>query len=214
MGIITAELTKGGYLYKSGSNWSTLENSTTAAFADVAPPETKAGATYDGISLYELSRTYISFDTSVLLGKTITSLTFSVYWEPFSGGGKMVGLQSPKSLSTTLNTSHYDKTTFGPSYYFDITTTPTFSSIELSIDAINDASNDGELNIVLMDYLFDYSTSTFTSALESGKYVKYNTPGQYPYLQYTLAPSNKVNGIDDYGKVNGIEPPFKINGVV
>lgn len=213
MGIITAELTKGGYLYKTGSNWSTLENATTASFVDVSATETKAGATYDGISSYEVTRTYISFDTSVLLGKTITSLTFSVYWEPYSGGGKTIGLKSPKSLSTTLNTSHYDKTTFGSSY-FDISTVATFSSIGLSIDAINDASNNGELNIVLMDYLYDYSTSTFTSALESGKYVKYNTPGKYPYLQYTLAPSNKVNGIDDYGKVNGIEPPFKINGVV
>lgn len=213
MGIITAELTKGGYLYKTGSNWSTLENSTTAALAAVSPPEAKAGSTYDGTSLYEVFRTYISFDTSILVGASVSNITLNVYWEQFPDGGKIVGLQSPKSLSTTLNASHYDKTTFGPSYYFDISTTATFSSIGLSIDAINDSSNYGELNIVLMEFINDYGASTFTVAEYAGKYIKYNTPGQYPYLEYTLS-TNKVNGINDYGKVNGIEPPFKINGVV
>lgn len=213
MGIITAELTKGGYLAKSGSNWSTLENAATASFVDVSATDTKAGSTYDGISLYEVFRTYISFDTSILVGASVSNITLNVYWEQFPDGGKIVGLQSPKSLSTTLNASHYDKTTFGPSYYFDISTTATFSSIGLSIDAINDSSNYGELNIVLMEFINDYGASTFTVAEQAGKYIKYNTPGQYPYLEYTLS-TNKVNGINDYGKVNGIEPPFKINGVV
>lgn len=213
MGIITAELTKGGYLAKSGSNWSTLENAATASFVDVSATDTKAGSTYDGISLYEVFRTYISFDTSILVGASVSNITLNVYWEQFPDGGKIVGLQSPKSLSTTLNASHYDKTTFGPSYYFDISTTATFSSIGLSIDAINDSSNYGELNIVLIEFINDYGASTFTVAEQAGKYIKYNTPGQYPYLEYTLS-TNKVNGINDYGKVNGIEPPFKINGVV
>lgn len=213
MGIITAELTKGGYLAKSGSNWSTLENAATASFVDVSATDTKAGSTYDGISLYEVFRTYISFDTSILVGASVSNITLNVYWEQFPDGGKIVGLQSPKSLSTTLNASHYDKTTFGPSYYFDISTTATFSSIGLSIDAINDSSNYGELNIVLIEFINDYGASTFTVAEQAGKYIKYNTPGQYPYLEYTLS-TNKVNGINNYGKVNGIEPPFKINGVV
>jgi hypothetical protein len=118
MGIITAELTKGGYLYKTGSNWSTLENSTTAASVDLSGVQTKAGATYDG-STYELFRTYISFDTSPLIGASVSNITLNIYWDPFPGGGKIAGLESPKSLSTTLNTTHFDKTTFG-SFYFDI----------------------------------------------------------------------------------------------
>ena len=48
MGIITAELTKGGYLYKTGSNWTALENSATSSFIDLSGVQTKAGATYDG----------------------------------------------------------------------------------------------------------------------------------------------------------------------
>jgi hypothetical protein len=213
MGIITTELTKGGYLYKTGSNWSTLENSTTATFVDISGVQTKAGSAYDGISLYELSRTYISFDTSPLIGASVSNITLNIYWENFSGGAKVIGLKSPKSLSTTLNTSHYDKTTFG-SFYFDISTAATFSSITLSNDAINDAVT-GELNIVIMDYLFDYSTSTFTTATESGKYIYYNTPGQYPYIEYTLSTSiGKINGTSNYDKVDGISSPFKINNIL
>jgi len=209
MGIITAELTKGGYLYKTGSNWSTLENSTTAASVDLSGVQTKAGATYDG-STYELYRTYISFDTSPLIGASVSNITLNIYWDPFSGGGKIAGLESPKSLSTTLNTTHFDKTTFG-SFYFDISPVGTFSSITLNNDAINDAVT-GELNIVIIEYIHDYSITTCTSPLESGRYINYDTPGLYPYIEYTLV--NKVNGINNYAKVNGIEPPFKINGVV
>jgi hypothetical protein len=209
MGIITAELTKGGYLYKTGSNWTTLENSTTAAFADVSPPEAKAGATYDG-STYELFRTYISFDTSPLIGASVSNITLNIYWDPFPAGGKIACLESPKSLSTTLNTSHFDKTTFG-TFYFDISPAGTFSSITLNNDAINDAVT-GELNIVLIEYSHDYSNATLPIGEESGRYIYYDTPGLYPYIEYTLV--NKVNGINNYGKVNGIEPPFKINGVV
>lgn len=211
MGIIIAELTKGGYLYKTSSNWSTLENSATASFADIGISQTKAGATYDGISLYEITRTYISFDTSTLIGKNVTNLTLNLFWEPFPDGGKTVGMGSPKSLSTTLNTSHFDKTTFG-SFYFDISTSATFSSITLNNDAINDAIT-GEFNIVLFDYSYDYSTSTPTVSEESGKYIKYNLIGEYPYLEYTLSPIGKINGIDNYTKVNGVSEISKINGV-
>lgn len=209
MGIITAELTKGGYLYKTGSNWSTLENSTTAASVDLSGVQTKAGATYDG-STYELFRTYISFDTSPLIGASVSNITLNIYWDPFPNGGKIAGLESPKSLSTTLNTTHFDKTTFG-SFYFDISPAGTFSSITLNNDAINDAVT-GELNIVLIEQSHDYSTETLSIGEESGRYIYYDTPGLYPYIEYTLV--NKVNGINDYAKVNGIEPPFKINGVV
>jgi hypothetical protein len=209
MGIITAELTKGGYLYKTGSNWSTLENSTTAASVDLSGFQTKAGARYDG-STYELLRTYISFDTSILIGASVSNITLNIYWDPFPDGGKIAGLESPKSLSTTLNTTHFDKTTFG-SFYFDISPVGTFSSITLNNDAINDAVT-GELNIVLIEYSHDYSTSTLSIGEESGRYIYYDTPGLYPYIEYTLV--NKVNGINNYAKVNGIEPPFKINGVV
>jgi hypothetical protein len=209
MGIITAELTKGGYLYKTGSNWSTLENSTTAASVDLSGVQTKAGATYDGFT-YELFRTYISFDTSPLIGASVSNITLNIYWDPFPAGGKIACLESPKSLSTTLNTSHFDKTTFG-TFYFDISPAGTFSSITLNNDAINDAVT-GELNIVLIEYSYDYSTSTLSIGEESGRYIYYDTPGLYPYIEYTLV--NKVNGINNYGKVNGIEPPFKINGVV
>jgi hypothetical protein len=209
MGIITAELTKGGYLYKTGSNWSTLENSTTAASVDLSGVQTKAGATYDG-STYELFRTYISFDTSPLIGASVSNITLNIYWDPFPNGGKIAGLESPKSLSTTLNTTHFDKTTFG-SFYFDISPAGTFSSITLNNDAINDAVT-GELNIVLIEQSHDYSTETLSIGEESGRYIYYDTPGLYPYIEYTVV--NKVNGINDYAKVNGIEPPFKINGVV
>jgi hypothetical protein len=209
MGIITAELTKGGYLYKTGSNWTTLENSTTASFVDVSPPQAKAAATYDG-STYELFRTYISFDTSILIGASVSNITLNIYWDPFPDGGKIAGLESPKSLSTTLNTTHLDKTTFG-SFYFDISPVGTFSSITLNNDAINDAIT-GELNIVIIEFSHDYSTSTLSIGEESGRYIYYDTPGLYPYIEYTLV--NKVNGINNYAKVNGIEPPFKINGVV
>jgi len=208
MGIITAELTKGGYLYKTGSNWSTLENSTTAASVDLSGVQTKAGATYDG-STYELFRTYISFDTSPLIGASVSNITLNIYWDPFPAGGKIACLESPKSLSTTLNTSHFDKTTFG-TFYFDISPAGTFSSITLNNDAINDAVT-GELNIVLIEQTHDYSTGTL-SIEESGRYIYYDTPGLYPYIEYTLV--NKVNGINNYAKVNGIETPFKINGVV
>jgi len=209
MGIITAELTKGGYLYKTGSNWSTLENSTTAASVDLSGVQTKAGATYDG-STYELFRTYISFDTSILIGASVSNITLNIYWDPFPNGGKIACLESPKSLSTTLNTTHFDKTTFG-TFYFDISPAGTFSSITLNNDAINDAVT-GELNIVLIEQSHDYSTETLSIGEESGRYIYYDTPGLYPYIEYTLV--NKVNGINNYGKVNGIEPPFKINGVV
>jgi hypothetical protein len=177
MGIITAELTKGGYLYKTGSNWTTLENSTTAAFADVSPPEAKAGATYDG-STYELFRTYISFDTSPLIGASVSNITLNIYWDPFPAGGKIACLESPKSLSTTLNTSHFDKTTFG-TFYFDISPAGTFSSITLNNDAINDAVT-GELNIVLIEYSHDYSNATLPIGEESGRYIYITT-----HLDYT-----------------------------
>jgi hypothetical protein len=208
MGIITAELTKGGYLYKTGSNWTALENSATSSFIDLSGVQTKAGATYDGFT-YELFRTYISFDTSPLIGASVSNITLNIYWDPFPAGGKIACLESPKSLSTTLNTSHFDKTTFG-TFYFDISPAGTFSSITLNNDAINDAVT-GELNIVLIEQTHDYSTGTL-SIEESGRYIYYDTPGLYPYIEYTLV--NKVNGINNYGKVNGIEPPFKINGVV
>lgn len=146
-----------------------------------------------------------------MIGASVSNITLNIYWDPFPDGGKIAGLGSPKSLSTTLDATHFDKTTFG-SLYFDISPAGTFSSITLNNDAINDAVT-GELNIVLTEYLHDYSSTTFTSTEQSGRYIYYNTPGLYPYIEYTLVP-NKVNGINDYGKVNGIEPPFILNGVI
>lgn len=212
MGIITAELTKGGYLYKTGSNWSTLENSTTSTYVDVSPPQTKAGSTYDG-STYELFRTYISFDTSPLIGASVSNITLNIYWDPFPNGGKIAGLGSPKSLSTTLDATHFDKTTFGL-FYFDISPAGTFSSITLNNDAINYAVT-GELNIVLIEYTYDYMTTTFTSLEQSGRYIHYDTPGLYPYIEYTLSTSiGKINGSSNYAKVDGINSPFKINNIL
>jgi len=213
MGIIIAELTRGGYLYKTSSNWSTLRNSTTATFVDLNPPETKAGAAYDGISSYELTRTYISFDTSPLIGSSITSLTLNLHWTDFPDGGKMVGLASPKPLGTVLDVTHYDITTFG-NYYFDSATTATFSSISLSNDAINDAVTNGELNIVILEHSKDYSNGTFTLGEQLGKYIKYNTIGEYPYLEYTM--NNKVNGTNNYSRINDITYTSigKINNII
>jgi hypothetical protein len=198
MGIIIADLTNGGYLYKSSNDWNLLETATQSDSVDSTPSELITGVAYDGTTTYEIWRSYFSFDTTELIGASVSSITLNLNW---SGGCKIAGLKSPKSLSTSLEDFHFDKSTFG-SFYFDISTNNTFSSITLNNDAIIDAGT-GELNIVLLEYIKDYSSGTFSVAALADKNTYYTVPSKYPYLEFTLEGQvDKVNGISNFSLFN------------
>lgn len=212
MGTILVNQTNGGMLQQYGySTWSALRNSTMALNVSVASGQVKVA---NQPSFKEIDRVYLSFDTSIFSTMTIESLSLKVNATYIQGTPSFIILKSPKDNSTNLSITHFG--IYTTAEYNDNPIYPTLEgwyTIELNGNAIIDSISNGEINLVLVNYEYDYVNSSPPDGSINTFNFFYNTA----YLEYEASVYISPNSIPTYGKINGIDyysgSIGKINGL-
>lgn len=206
MGTILANQTNGGTLIQYNSNWSTLRSSSTALIVSNSSAQLKA--VNGGGGFLEMDRTYLSFDTSVLSGLTITSLDLKINVNYTTGTTSVIALKSLKTNSENLNTSHfnlfhaYTATNYSNSEVY--TPANGWYTISLNSTAISDAVLNGELSLAVIDYTYDFMNVTPSSFNQLTYWYNTGSLALRPYLEYVAPISIAPNGVSTYGKINGV----------
>jgi hypothetical protein len=210
MGTILVNQTNGGMLQQYGySTWSALRNTSTALNVSVASGQIRVA---NQPSFKEINRVYLSFDTSTFSTMNITSLILNVNATYIQGTPSFIILKSPKDNSTNLNTTHFG--IYTAAEYNDNPIYPTVNgwyTIELNGNAIIDSTLNGEIDLVLVNYEYDYVNSSPPSNSVHTFNFLYNTA----YLEYESSVYIAPDSIPTYGKINGIDSGSigKINGL-
>jgi hypothetical protein len=207
MATILVNQTNGGMLQQYvSSTWTALRNTSTALNVSLETGQIKAW----GIS--EINRVYLSFDTSTLSMLDIASLTLNISINYIQETPSIMVLKSPTNNSTNLNVSNFG--IYPTTEYCNSPIYPTSNglySINLNGNAIYDAVTNGELNLVLVDYTYDY----LDVAPPSSSYTQVNIFYPTVYLEYGAYVSISPDSLFTYGKVNGITAGsiYKMNGL-
>ena len=189
-------LTADGYVYCSGSSWSTVHDATTGTGVDDDDAyhgrAIEAGYPPGIPPSYVISRAFFAFDTSSLPDDcTITKAYVDIYG--YVNGGHSACIQeSTWDAHYSLTTSHYDAFTGS---YFDVISSwssDSYNSFDLNQDGIDSISKTGYTEFCVREYDHDYLNSAPSSGASypSGCYFA-NALDNRPRIRitYTNPPS-------------------------
>lgn len=211
MATILVNQTNGGFLQQYGySTWTSLRN--TAIALNVSLEDAQIKSTNSPV-FKEINRVYLSFDTSSLSGLAITSLTLNIvvnYTQPVTS---IMVLKSPTTNTTNLNTTHFNIYS-SIVQYIDTPIYPTTNgsyTITLNNNAITNAITNGQLDLVLVDYTYDYLNVTPPNDNYTQITFNYHTV----YLEYVVSVDIYPDSVTSYSKMNGVYSSSfgKVNGL-
>ena len=224
------------------SSWAAARDITSGGTPDVNdtatsfPIRSSKFASRGGGSTYQVTRSFMWFDTSGITG-TVSAATIKIRGYNQTNGS-IIAVKSTAfggDGGTALAAGDIDAMpgwTTGASAAGNVTNYSSqiasgwsasgYNDLASTSDLRSDMQNNNVVIICLMDYTHDYLNSALTSNVTNAVgfyWTDYTGTSRDPYIEYTVATGygNKVNGVNSasIGKINGVATASisKVNGI-
>jgi hypothetical protein len=206
----------GGYITNSRDSaifsWSNTRNGIIGTAVAVNPTLSRVGEytlTGRGGGTHNILRTYLAFDLSSVVGTIQTiDLVLTAGVSQDSSSDVIVVKATAPGITTNLTTSNFGNINFNTLYSFGWNwTASATNTIPLTLEAVIDAINNGELILSIIDSEYDYLDVPPDVSNIRYNQIEYST-GTTPYLSYTALTDygNTVSGVisANIGEVNGV----------